>query len=299
MLIQAEARTDVRLHVLIEVKTMKDYHLVFGMAPSQHEAKEQFGWIGLERNRLRECLTAEGVTAESIARLMAHFDDEAYPKGTYRVHGSLVGPPHAGFVMTSAYRETNVGGEKEYGASVLWKALRGLDDARAGEIERQYEVFLSNVRSHVEAARTNGYDCEPGVLQEISSSVRWATLLHPVVIVDARLWLSTESTLKEVDRVRFVLRVPNERDRWFDVVNRTAFPAWLAELEAHYSKSLETAEARRARENAQWLNELIEGLLDPQLEVEVKVRNRRPPSRTRKFVLTRDDLRGRKSRTHE
>lgn len=274
---------EASLNVIVEVKSVKGFHLVF--APEPHDYREssaQCAWIGYSRDRLPGVLSEGGVTSEVISHLTSRFTDLSYPKDTEAVSSLKIQPPPAP-VYATAFRETNIGLDKELENSVLWKAMQALSSAVESYRQRQEDMFFDNIRTMLSWAVPEGKDVAAMVERDIARSVKNVTLYHPAVVLEARLWVSRGEELNEVEHVRVLLPDPEKYPvRWFDVVTRRSVGQWIDQVTAHYSSRLQHPEEAVWRQGANDMMAFMNLLNNPNLEIEIKAKNRysdAPPKR--------------------
>jgi hypothetical protein len=272
-----ETSTHTVLEVLVEVKSLRGYHVIFAPAPNgdQHISAQRF-WLGDLREQLPRALTEAGVDPEVVSRLTTRFRELAYPQeDEMLVHDRVVDPPGASLFAT-AFRETNIGSEKELDASVLWKAVQGLNSVIDSKRALSESHFLIDLGVVIDVALLDGLDLASTVEREFARRLRSVTLFHPAVVVDARLWVSRGCELEETECVRFVMQNPEKwPPRWFDVVTRASFARWLDQLTTHYGSHLGHPRETIWRESSTAMLEIFEAIRNPNLEVELKVRDRR------------------------
>jgi hypothetical protein len=127
---------------------------------------------------------------------------------------------------------------------VFWRSILVLDSAirrfRASRIQDALEDFEVTARFERRWADTP----VAAALEAYSSMTRSLELIHPIVVLDASLWVLRKDKLHKVEWCRF------ERSEWFwsewwtDVVTADYFPQYLATLTAHYERHLKKARAK-------------------------------------------------------
>lgn len=240
------------LDLIVEVKSIRDHHLVF--APSSFSssyAVVERGWIGYasERGpsqaRLTEALERADVKTSNISVILERFFDLAYPAGMMAVRDLTLNPPPAPFAA-SAFRETNVGGQKDLNASVFWKAAQTLstfvDHASTHSMQGSFE-FVEFVSDY---ARLRNLDVVEAVLDELAREVQRIRLFHPVIVVDASLWALKNGDLEELSWCRFHrLNKDGLMSTWYDVVQSKVLSDYLGLVTEHYDKGMGEVNAKR------------------------------------------------------
>lgn len=262
------------LDVLVEVKSLKGFHLVFAAEPNDRAGDPvQAGWIGYAIERMVHVLREGGVGQQLISDLEARLTDLAYPNGTMVARSLMIKPPNAP-VYATAFRETNIGSSKELDSSVLWKAIQSLSSAVDSYRQRLDDILLSDLGVTLSWAVPEGRsDVADLVARNFETSVRSLTLYHPAVVVDARLWVSLEDRLDEVEHARVVL-ADTHPARWFDVVTRRYVNQWIRQLAAHYNTQLAHPDEAVWRERDGGLLQLMSLIFTPNVDIEIKARKR-------------------------
>ena len=235
----------VRIRLFLERKTLRDYHIVFSSERSGLSSKQAI-WMGYERqyvDELSAILKRLDYCDEDIGHFLRRTTSIAYPRHSMSVASLCVDPPAAPF-CSSAFRETNTQQDKELDNSVFWRSILVLDSAirrfRASHIKGELEDFEISTRYDRRWAATP----VAAALEAYASMTRSLELIHPIVVLDASLWVLRKDKLHKVEWCRF------ERSGWFwpewwtDVVTADYFPQYLAALTSHYERHLKRARAK-------------------------------------------------------
>lgn len=293
-----EGGTDSRnatLDVLVEVKSIRGFHLVF--APEPHDWKDtraQSLWLGRSKDRLARFLLDTGVASDLASQITTRFTELAYPEGSSFVDDIIVNPPEAP-VFATAFRETNIGQEKDLDASVLWRATQVLSSVIESARTRLEQNFVDDLKADIEVATIDGANVLEAAAREIALRVKSVSLFHPAVVVDARMWVSRERKLEEVEHVRFVAHDSEKFPvKWFDIVTRKHFAKWLSALTAHYRSRLEHPNEPIWKGSADALLQFMEMIRDPDNEIEMKVKKRNSEEPAKRVLLKKYRKRPRK-----
>jgi hypothetical protein len=249
--------------------------------------RTQYEWCGHRVQQIASACADAGISRETTRGVWEWFKRVAYsePDG-----GSLVGPylaePPKTSVHATAFRETNVGAEKDLDNSVLWKSIQGLESILESERRRFIEGLQSDLKVTIEVAELDGRDVKQAIQDELGRRVKHVTLFHPIVVLDAHLWVGNASDLKEVDRVRLVVNTTDVLSRrWFDVVTRQGFSKWLDELAGHYGELLEHPKEHVWRQNVPNLELAFAYIFDKNVDLEIVVK-RHPAHQPQPKVIT-------------
>jgi hypothetical protein len=152
-------RQYARINLYVEAKTLKNYLLVFTpVATPDQGISCQDDWIGYRDEPIEALLREVGVSDDHIAASARRFERIAFPRRFMRIRAMRVGPPDCGPVC-SAFRETNIGNERELDSSVLWKALQSVASAIEADEIRQRAEDKDELRVAVAASNARKGRC--------------------------------------------------------------------------------------------------------------------------------------------
>jgi hypothetical protein len=237
----------VGLRVLVEVKSIREFHLVFAPRLTVEEMLRyvlgdsdagNYEWIGWHEGALASALDTATAAPADVASTIRLFRRACFNKsGGMRASEMLLPPPEIQY-RSSAFRETNVGTEKDVDASVLWRALLTLDSAVAAEKIDTIRAQVDQIARKASAASLLQESMTDAAEEDILDCVGFVAVYHPIVVVESRLWMSVGGELKEIQNCRFFRRDGDQPDRWYDVVTLSSFPAFVSELTSHYDAQL-------------------------------------------------------------
>jgi hypothetical protein len=195
--------TLVRLNLILECKSARDWQLVFAQGQREnrvgHVARV---WSGFAEDRfewLHRALKAHGIPEASFVELRSRFKEHAFPDDRALPYGMMPDAPRSRVVVT-AFRETNLDKEKDLESSVFWRATTSLRSATrsltALAMERHSELF--------EIAASQLPFSWANFLIEFddacNESVRQVDIFHPVVLIDSPMWLLREGRLRSISQ---------------------------------------------------------------------------------------------------
>jgi hypothetical protein len=240
----------VALHVPIEVKSARGFHIIFSLESGgsfRTFHQENVLWLGQESDGARlmaDRVAALGFSQETVRQFQKQLYAKAYPKHFSCVAELIVEPYEPGALAT-AFRETNIGGEKDLENSVLWKATQTLgslvDSLKRSSIEARFE----DAEVGVACARRDGDD-DRQILNDLLDAVRDVGLYHPIVVIDAPLWAVTKQhELFRIPACRFEqVQLHHGFSRWVDVVHRSHFDTFVTDLTTYYENAFEKAKLK-------------------------------------------------------
>jgi hypothetical protein len=287
------------IRMLVEVKSLTDYHVVFAPRPSGSKESRVWGyWVGDETQSIAgvsipDHLIKRGIAPADAFAFAKRFRDIAYPDGESLIGDLVVDSPDVPFVAT-AFRETNIGGTKELDSSVVWKAIQSLNAAVDGLIASSREGLISDVDLTIDLAREENTDLSAALEREFALLASQFRMFHPVLVLDARLWIIEQGDeLREVDSARFAIEEPSQfPHRWVDVVHRKHFESWLARMSSFFSEAFSYPEEEEHRERSATLRDLWHVLFDPDLHIDLTLRRRESRAEKRQMKVRYVDEHG-------
>lgn len=236
------------VQLILEAKSAKGFHILFSplsRSSSHHQVNvEWLGFEGSNHRRVFQAIAKAGLNDEQAASILKKFERQAYSSKGGRKFLSV--EAHPAKVYASAFRETNIGGEKDLDSSVLWKAMQSLSSAVAN-LKEQYLNFCLDgwLISEIEMAPALKLDQTAAAVEILDLLVRFTKLYHPIVVIDAPLWMVKNGNVQNIEWCRFEqLDTKGESEWWFDVVHSLHFEAFAQELTRHYEKKFKKARAR-------------------------------------------------------
>ena len=156
--------------------------------------------------------------------------------GTWRTASMVIGPLpsdwHAG-----AFREHNIGGEKELDNSVVWKAQMALSSAFRAFEESNVALALADLPTEIEVARQCGENPADAAANHLFVSLDFVYLYHPIVVIDTPIWAIVRDQPKLIEWCRLYRQDAfGHSDWWFDLVEADKFEVYARSLSAHYKK---------------------------------------------------------------
>jgi hypothetical protein len=243
-----DSAESTRVELIIEVKTLKDHHLVFAPRRSDDDLiRVIFGqaadrpnseWLGHHAPRVAAITDARQMSSGEAADLMSRFKGAVEPQfGAVGVTPPLIPPPDVAD-RASALRETNIGSDKDVEKSVLWNAILALRSAVSAKRESAIAGQVSDFDAEIEFARSDGDAVVDRAWYELLSSLRHASAFHPVVIVESRMWMSEPGALREIQVCRFFQHSGELSQFWCDVVTFAHARRYMQQVTRHYNRAM-------------------------------------------------------------
>lgn len=236
------------LQVIVEAKSAKDWQIVFSSDQSADDTcgyatRVWSGFIDADRySWIRDPLLSIGATEKEIPLLIDEFEKQAFLNGM-AIMPPNVEPPPASHIVT-AFRETNIGNEKDLDNSVLWRAMSGLrSTTRALEIaiEKYHADWFGDPNMKKKTGQTFmehfKYICD--------ISLGRVDIYHPIIVIDSSLWLVDAQSLSPISSCRFhQLDHTGSVTWWCDVVQSTEFATHVDSLSRHYAKAFKRSRSK-------------------------------------------------------
>ena len=230
-----------RLNLIIEAKSAKDWQIVFSADRSSDETcgyttRVWSGFIDNERYRwIINALLRAGVNEAEISGLIAKFEKRAFPNKYARMP-TVVEPPSASHIVT-AFRETNTGQEKDLENSVFWRAISGLRSTTKA-LEVASEEWHADWFADPKLRSSSSPDSVERFETISDFSLGFVDIIHPIVVMDANLWLVEAESLTPIQSCRFhQLDHAGTVTWWCDVVHTSEFSSHVESLSRVYAKA--------------------------------------------------------------
>lgn len=261
---KSENPIQVNVQLLCETKTMSGYHIIFADSPSQTPksllAMSYAVWAGNfgreNQDIMLESFTRAGIEQDSADRLIDSFRQISYPDGFERVQPFKTAPPDVPYSATT-FKETSVDKEKELDNSVLWRASLVLNSV----MESCRKHFDEETKLEFEFAAKHGVmnnsfiETFAGAYQRRVSGLK---LFHPVIVLDASLWMTSGDDIIETSCCRLIQRsATDDAVLWYDVVTRDGFADYAKSVTEYYDNKF----IRAGGEASSDVDEILSGIL--------------------------------------
>ncbi len=208
--------------------------------PDSHVGYLTRFWPGFEDHGkfrwLARGLRETGLPESELPLYLARFRKLAFP-GDAAVARAMFSDPPPAPATASAFRETNIGGEKELENSVLWRAVRELRGVAVAIRRSSLAWHRGWIAGSVEAAISSGRAPLDDYNDWVKRQLRVVDVVHPIVVLDAQLWLVGTNGVREVPWCRLLqLNTRGSTQSWCDVVNRRNFSSYAAAATLHYAR---------------------------------------------------------------
>jgi hypothetical protein len=250
---KTKSKKSAAVVLAVECKTMRGFHILVNDAPIPllFQTSGLAHWVGYtihdERERIGDLLRKHQYSPTEAIQVLKGLSKACYPRGMASVYGLLVPPPPVPVCFT-AFRETNVGSEKDLDSSVLWRAFLALDSCTNSLEKSRTDAFFDDLSIDALAFQHDGEEKLSVFVHTIDRYSKSVWLYHPVVVTDAKLWRSAEGTLTELKMARYV-RTDGfySVNKWFDVVPREHFPEYAEHVASHYEEVFRSVRAKGAQ----------------------------------------------------
>lgn len=225
------------LNFIVECKSISNYQIVVcnEQIPEMGSYIEN-NWIGDDwsnhYSKAIKLLEKHNIKPQDIQDSIKAFHKHLYPNRLiryidYRLDSFEI-PVYCSF------RETNIGNTKEMDNSVVWKAFQSLYsyinshkinawkdiDFELYDIEN--EELISTYESRLEALN-----------ESLIIESNHFELIHPVLVVESKLWELKENNLEELKYCRLLFQDISGFDTWIDIVNYQSLDEYLAKARVY------------------------------------------------------------------
>jgi hypothetical protein len=226
----------ISFSLVCKCKSLGGYHIVVTEDTSNKDEYSDIVskyWLGSRSDLLLKRLVAllSEIKTSSIPKLRDYFIARAYPD-EMMIWGrsNLTRPPVD--IISSSFRETNSSNTREDASSVVWKSIMSLSSAReaiflqASDLSDIVPDYYEHRVATKELARSIAYFYDEGVCR--------LTFVHPILVVQARLWRVDGAGLREISSARIEITNVNHEASYVDIVSETAMPQYARACLSHF-----------------------------------------------------------------
>lgn len=238
----------IKVAIIVESKHLGQKHVLLPAFKPLRQAII-FDWLGgmahaEERLQILLDVGLERRLAQQLDYEIAAGASDLMPNSPNIMYPPQVGVWHsAGFVEAQHKGKVQ---EDPLGSSVIWKARLSLqsaakalasDEIAQSSREVQMGIRLALLSQMGAQAQGKPFDLKQAFADYLKKNPFTLTLFHPIVVVDSDLWGVTQEELTPVKHARVHLTgVSRFPYFWFDLVQRDAAAAVVAEAEAGYDR---------------------------------------------------------------
>jgi len=231
------------INVYAEVKTLRDYHLVFAPLVSFYNLEGlDHSWLGNDEAEIADALTSRLSTGE-LKRILRTFR-RCYVtrEGMLVIHALHATPPPSHF-SSSAFRETSIGADREPDTSVLWRATQTVLGAIGATKRQETAGRIDDVAGIASFRMRSREEVIASVESEMRKLLNRIELYHAVVVIDSTLWAADISGLRRLPWCR-LFQLGNEYPApWCDVVQRSNLSNYISEISNYYERTMRKVRA--------------------------------------------------------
>ncbi|WP_375757977.1 hypothetical protein [Corallococcus exercitus] len=238
------------INLTIECKSVKDYNIIF--APEtldNHYSAVQAYWFPGEGRlqKLASNLETTELNSKQTSLFIRNLEELAFPNGRSLLMDFETPHPKAPLAST-AFKETNIKVDKDLDASVLWRANQSLRSAIDSFRKTQFENDYSSLQDIMQTARRTSNSVHDSAMAFANKLSHEINVFHPIIVIESRLWKLHETHLDEIPWCRHVhIDRTGVADWWVDVVGRSHFEKYSAQLTKHYELQMSKTGARQLK----------------------------------------------------
>jgi hypothetical protein len=237
----SKPKLNAKVTLLCESKRMDGFHLVFADSPAKVPSRlismAHAVWLGDPSREndamLVDILVNVGMKSNNCDRFIDSLESISHPDGSSLVRKLMI-PPFNGLPSATTFRETCIEKEKDMDNSVLWRACQALKSV----ITACKKSIRTDIEDNLELAARFGKLNKTFIrnfTEEYTRSVSIIQIFHPVVVVDAKLWMVRAGTLEQVPTCRFIQRSASDEEiTWYDIVSRGEFDSYAKNMTKYY-----------------------------------------------------------------
>jgi hypothetical protein len=243
---QKEEYGVVRIHIVLECKTMAGYHVIANQSLYQSEFYNVlYSWFGshiMDKKYIIEQIEMVDLPKVTIKKIGKEINEWLYPNEPFRITKMMI-DQFGEFDCHSSFREANVGNVKELDNSVIWRASQSLKSAIIAFKHERNEDSRNDIHSLIERIPKNSFirdDLRADVIRKIESRTNLVDIYHPIIVTDASLFVSKNDDLVETNTIRLSeTGIMSSYGWWYDVVASSYIEKYIADLCGYYKKEIE------------------------------------------------------------
>jgi hypothetical protein len=238
----------VHAHLLIEYKSIEDYHVLFNDVGEPMRALTPKVWLGEYRRESLIEKIEQFIPSRDIQQFLTEFDSLSHPHGHAVI--SHKGISRKSPISATSFREfTNPSHKskiRDLENSVLWKAIQSLFSALSSLKSQIEETSLSWIFPHDRiSAHTRSH------IEDIASTVKnyllVADYIHPICVIRSKMWMMCEDFVRRVHAVRLHIVNHTHSGEWVDIVSAEYANKFINDITKVYDDTLNSFVPRTYR----------------------------------------------------
>ena len=239
----SKPKLNAKITLLCESKRMDGFHLVFADSPSKIPSRlismAHTVWLG-DSSRENDAMLADilvklGMKSNNCDRFIDSLESISHPDGSALVSKLMISP-FKGLPSATTFKETSIKSEKDIDNSVLWRACQALNSVMTA----CKNSLRADIQDDLEFAARFGKLNKTFIKDFTEAYIRKVSVIqifHPVVVVDAKLWMVRADELEQVPTCRFIQRSASDEEvTWYDVVSRVEFDSYAKTMSKYYEQ---------------------------------------------------------------
>lgn len=220
------------INFIVECKSISNYQIVVCNEQKAEKGKYiENNWIGDDRYnqylKTVELLEKYDINNNDIKDALKTFDKHLFPDG----HIRYIDYKLSSFEIPiyCSFRETNIGTTKEMENSVVWKAFQSLySNINSQKVGVWNDIDFESYDFEMDdLASTYEYRLE-ALIEILNSRSNHIELIHPILVVEAKLWELKDNNLKELKFCRLLFQDVSGIDTWIDIVSFNSLDEYIA-----------------------------------------------------------------------
>ncbi|KAF2336805.1 hypothetical protein [Flavobacterium ginsenosidimutans] len=211
-----------RVNLLIECKSLKDYHIIVDNKRNSKRYELKDFWIGNDNifhyQKIRKLLKKAKISENDINTIIKKLDLYCSPDGiVYR---------NANYIFNAfkidaynVFRETNIANTKDIDNSVIWKCQQSLSSC----ISSIEEMFWADIDYSIKRIKNDSLFNSSNLVEEIVCDLiddaKHKEIVHPVIVVESNLWELNSDGLGKLNYFRLCFQQLRDTELWVDIVH--------------------------------------------------------------------------------
>ncbi len=241
----------LEIKIIVECKSAKDFHIVFTEYLDQAIYENNHFWIGNDwkDNDLKgisKILNKSQLDKYESGSIKRKLDQKMSEKFVFERSDNYVNPMDFDIQICGSFQETNIGKVKDIEASVVWRAGKALNSVVDSICKSNWSKFSSDLKFQIQLNKKYVNFSVEKQLEYILGKMGEFIILHPVLVIDSKLWKVKQNEISTLKFCRYLERnISGAVYYWFDIVNSEFLDEYIEKLTSFYKEQTDKKELTR------------------------------------------------------
>jgi len=211
-----------RVNLLIECKSLKDYHIIVDNKRNAKRYELKDFWLGNDNifhyQKIRKLLKKAKTSENDINAIVGKLDSYCCPDGIVCRNADFIFDAFK-IDAYNVFRETNIANTKDIDNSVIWKCQQSLSSC----INSFDEFFWNDIDYSIKTIKNdsifNSSDLVAEIVSGLINDVKHKEIVHPVIVVESNLWELNSDRMNKLNYFRLCFQQLRDTELWVDIVH--------------------------------------------------------------------------------